>query len=246
MNGLSSDHHHRVNATPMLENPVPLSVDPVFALKETLLANLRSARWHPGEKLPTERQMSESYAVGRSTVRRALAQMKEMGLITQTVGSGTYVTADAAQKLPQMHAPEAGVSPAELMEARLIFEPALIDLVVRNGTAGDFATLEACCQSTEAALTLEEFEYWDGAFHQKVAQATHNNFVISVFNLILKVRERGEWGLLKKKSLTPDRRTAYQREHRQLLKALKERDAESAREALLGHLHSVRHNLLDY
>jgi DNA-binding FadR family transcriptional regulator len=222
------------------------SSDPVFTLKQTLLTNLRDSRWRPGERLPTERQLSESFAVGRSTVRRALGQMKEMGLITQTVGSGTYVAPDIAQKLPKAEETQAGVSPAELMEARLIFEPGLIDLVVRNGTPADFATLEMCCVNGEQAPSLEAFEVWDAEFHQKLAEAAHNNFVISVFNLILKVREHAEWGLLKKRSLTPERRQAYQVEHRKLLAALRERDAGTAREAIVMHLSNVRRNLFDY
>ena len=220
--------------------------DPAYLLKEALLGNLRNALWRPGEKLPTERQMSESHGVGRSTVRRVLRQMKDLGLITQTVGSGTYVSEDFADKLPLPTVPEVGISPAELMEARLIFEPGLIELVVRNGTAADFNEMEECCRAAEAAETLEQFEHWDGAFHQKVADATHNNFVISVFDLINKVREHGEWGLLKKKSVTPARRDAYQKEHRALLVALRNRDAATAKEAIQSHLINVRRNLFDY
>jgi DNA-binding FadR family transcriptional regulator len=222
------------------------SNDPAFTLKETLIGNLRNDHWRPGEKLPTERQMSESHGVGRSTVRRVLRQMKDLGLITQTVGSGTYVADDIADKLPQPAMREIGISPAELMEARLIFEPGLIELVVRNATASDFSDMEECCHQAEIAETLEQFEHWDGAFHQKIANATHNNFVISVFDLINNVRERGEWGLLKKKSVTPERRDAYQKEHRALLAALRNRDAETARETVLSHLINVRRNLFNY
>ena len=65
----------------------PLNTDTAFELREMLLADLRNGRWRPGERLPAERQMMEAFKVGRSTVRRALMQMKSMGLITQTVGS---------------------------------------------------------------------------------------------------------------------------------------------------------------
>jgi DNA-binding FadR family transcriptional regulator len=223
------------------------SPDPVFILKETMLANLRNGQWGAGERLPPERQLSESYGIGRSTVRRVLRQMKEMGLIEQAVGSGTFVTIDFMDKLPTLHANAAvNVSPAELMEARLLFEPVLIDLVVRNGTASDFAEMEECCRQAEQAATLEQFEYWDGAFHQRVANATHNNFVINVFDLMNKVRECGEWGMLKKKSVTPERRRAYQTEHRALVNALKQRDAAAAKRAMLAHLTHVRRNLFDY
>ena len=222
------------------------SSDPAYLLKEELLENLREGRWRPGEKLPTERQLAESFGVGRSTVRRVLRQLKELGLITQIVGSGTYIGEELAEKLPKPEPLALGISPAELMDARLIFEPGLIDLVVRNGTAADLAGMEECCLKAEQAETLEQFEYWDNAFHQKIAEATHNQFVISVFELMTKVRERGEWGLLKQKSVTPERRDAYQREHRALWAALKNRDAEAARATILTHLIHVRRNLLGY
>ena len=222
------------------------SSDPAYLLKEELLENLREGRWRPGEKLPTERQLSESFGVGRSTVRRVLRQLKELGLITQIVGSGTYIGEELAEKLPKPEPLDLGISPAELMDARLIFEPGLIDLVVRNGTATDLAGMEECCLKAEQAETLEKFEYWDNAFHQKIAEATHNQFVISVFELMAKVRERGEWGLLKQKSVTPERRDAYQREHRALWAALKNRDAEAARASIHSHLIHVRRNLLGY
>jgi DNA-binding FadR family transcriptional regulator len=227
---------------------MPTSPDPVFMLKETMLANLRSGQWRAGERLPPERQLSESYGIGRSAVRRVLQQMKELGLIEQTVGSGTFVANDFEDKLPEPRTSNAvnNVSPAELMEARMLFEPVLIDMVVRNGTTADFADMEECCKQAEQAATLEQFEYWDGAFHQRVANATHNSFIISVFDLMNKVRECAEWGVLKKKSVTPERRRAYQHEHRALVNALKLRDADAAKQAMNSHLAHVRRNLFDY
>ena len=225
---------------------VSLSRDAGFALKQALLAALRDARWQAGEKLPTERQMCALYTVGRSTVRRVLGEMKALGLVTQTVGSGTYVARDIADKLPQAALPELGISPAELMEARLIFEPGLIDLAIRNGTTADFAALEECCRNADTARTLQQFEYWDDAFHRTLAAATHNGFVGSVFALISKVRDDGEWGLLKQRSAMPERRAEYQREHWAILAALRQRDAALAREALRDHLVHVRRNMFGY
>jgi DNA-binding FadR family transcriptional regulator len=219
------------------------SSDPRYDVKERLLAGLRDSQWQPGQRLPTERQMCAQYNVGRAAVRRALGELKQLGLITQTVGSGTYVAKDAAEKL--MSATPAAISPAQLMEARLVFEPGLVDLIVRNATADDFAVLEACCRNADAAATLTQFEHWDGAFHQGLAHATHNGFVNTVFALITKVRNNGEWGLLKKKSATPERRVIYQREHWSLLAALRNRDADTARTALISHLINVRYNMFD-
>jgi DNA-binding FadR family transcriptional regulator len=93
---------------------------------------------------------------------------------------------------------------------------------------------------------MEQFEVWDGALHQAIADATHNTFIKEVFHLMNKVREQGDWGSLKMKSLTPERRNAYELEHRALVNALKDRDEERARRLLMEHLVRIRHNLLGY
>ena len=220
--------------------------DPAFSLRAALVAGIRDSRWRPGERIPTERALCDSHAVGRATVRRVLAQLKEAGLITQTVGSGTYVADDARERLPVAPADAAAFSPADLMDARMLLEPALIDAIVRNATSVDFRALEECCDRSEAAPTLEQFEHWDAALHQALAQATHNAVCIAVFDQLRDARNRGEWGVMKKKSVTPERRAAYQREHRLLVEALKNRDRDAAREALMAHLAGIRRNMLGY
>ncbi len=172
--------------------------------------------------------------------------MKSELLFIQKVGSGTYVAGDVAYARPVPALPMAAISPADLMEARLIFEPGLIDLAIRNGTAADFAALEECCRNADAARTLQQFEFWDDAFHRTLAGATHNGFVASVFALISKVRDDGEWGLLKQRSALPERRAAYQKEHWAILAGLRQRDAGLARDSLVAHLIHVRRNMFDY
>ena len=216
------------------------------ALRTALLANMRSGRWRAGEKLPTERALSDTYKIGRAAVRHILAEAKERGLITQTVGSGTFVSKEASTLLAatETEAPAMHTSPAELMEARMVIEPIIVQLVVRNGTSVDFLRMEECCTRAEVADSMEQFEYWDGALHQAIADATHNTFIKEVFHLMNKVREQGEWGSLKMKSLTPQRRQAYEQEHRALVNALKDRDEERARLLMMEHLVRIRHNLL--
>jgi DNA-binding GntR family transcriptional regulator len=65
-----------------------------------------------------------------------------------------------------------------------------------------------------------------------------------VFRLMSQARAQGEWGVLKRRSATPERRLDYQREHRELVAALKNRDAERARALCLAHLVHVRVNML--
>lgn len=218
------------------------------ALRAALLANMRSGHWRAGDKLPTERELSETYQIGRAAVRQVLAEAKERGLITQLVGSGTYVSKEASALLEADDGEASGMhtSPAELMEARILIEPMIANLIVRNGTSADFLRMEECCTRGENAVSMPEFEVWDGALHQAIADATHNTFIKQVFQLMNRVREQGDWGALKMRSLTPERRRAYELEHRALVNALKDRDEERARGLIMEHLVRIRHNLLGY
>lgn len=223
-------------------------------LKEAILSKLRSRTWRTGQQLPTERALGEQFGLSRSTVRRVLQDFKRQRLITQTVGSGTYVSDHAPQALLGLAAlapfgpggAAQAISPAELMSARLVLEPALIEMVIGNATAADFARMGECNANAEAAITLEDFEHWDARLHEAIADAAHNGLISSVFRLINEVRAQGEWGLLKRRSATPARRLEYQHEHRELVAALVQRDGLRARALCLAHLVHVRTNLLGY
>lgn len=223
-------------------------MDTSHTLRDTIIESLRSGQLRAGDQLPTERAFCEQFQISRTSVRKVLQELKRLGLITQTVGSGTYVTDQAAQAITALaaDAPTLQISPAVLMEARLALEPAIIEMVIGNATPADFEQMESCCAKAEAAASDEEFEVWDGLLHELIAQAAHNAFVTNVFKLMNQARAQGEWGMLKKRSLTPERRLAYQREHRALVQALKRRDPVKARELAVEHLLHVRRNLLNY
>ena len=220
-------------------------MDAAAHLRETILDKLRSRAWRAGHRIPTERALSEEFGLSRSTVRRVLSDFKRKRLITQTVGSGTYVTEHVHSALADFAPPPTShISPAELMAARLVLEPALIEMVIGSATAADFARMDECNHHAEAATTLEQFEKWDAALHEAIAEAAHNGFISGVFRLMNEARSQAEWGVLKRRSATLERRLEYQEEHRALVAALKERDADRARALCLGHLVHVRRNML--
>ena len=228
-------------------------MDSSYLFRATLLDQLHSGHWQVGERLPAEREWCEQFQISRSTVRKVLAELKAQGLIAQTVGSGTYVTDKAVlAAIPQKGTPTIAAdvagqtSPAELMEARMALEPAIIQMVIGNATPADFEQMAQCCDRAEAATSVEEFEVWDGMFHEIIARAAHNGLVARLFKLMNQARAQGEWGMLKKRSLTPERRLAYQSQHRALLQAIKARDPVQAKALATEHLIHVRRNLLNY
>jgi len=217
------------------------------ALANYLLTEIRSGRIPVGVKLPGERELSERFNTSRGSVRRVLATLRESGWITQAVGSGTFAARPAHETASGWNDALSAdqTSPAELMEARLLIEPLMPALIVRNATRADFARMHECLVKGEQAQTLEEFELWDGALHQALAQATHNRFFLQVLALTNRVRQQDDWGTLKRNSLTPQRRAEYERQHRDIVAALEDRDAERARHTLVTHLKQIQRNLFE-
>lgn len=217
-------------------------------LRNAILDNLTSRQWRAGYRLPTERDLGEQFGLSRSTVRRVLADFKRRRLITQTVGSGTYVAEQVQQVLGEMATlgPAQVTSPSELMSARLVLEPAIVEMVIGNATSADFQRMDECNANAETARTLEDFEQWDAALHEAIALAAHNSFITGIFRLMNEVRGQAEWGVLKRRSATPERRLEYQQEHRALVTALRQRDAERAKALCLAHLVHVRRNMLGH
>lgn len=248
-----------VAAQPSAQGAAAQGADQAEALlREALAQRIASMTGPSGHRLPTERALSEEFGLGRAVVRRVLQEFKRRRLITQTVGRGTFVADDAGLRL----AAGAGldtpaelstvalsgddVSPAELMAARLAIEPALIEMAVAHATAADFARMDECNRRAEAATVLEDFEFWDAKFHEAVADAAHNGFVARVLRLINEVRSQAAWGALKRRSVTEERRLQYQRDHRALADALRQRDGERARMLCVDHLLRVRANMLGH
>jgi len=213
-------------------------------VRKHLISAIERGTYTSGSRLPTERELCEQLSVSRSAVRNALAVLEGEGRIVRIAGSGTYVAEldiDAAARGSSLV-----TSPAQVMEARMTIEPQLSHLVAVNATSEDFSKMSRSHEAGIAASSLEEFERWDAELHQVIAEASRNPIMIAAYNLVTRARDHGEWGALKKRSLTPERRLLYQSDHEQIVDALSQRDAAAGEQALRTHLLRVRSNLLGH
>lgn len=62
-------------------------------IADTLQAEIAEGHYRPGDRLPTEAELSARFGVNRHTVRQALAHMADLGLVWARRGSGVFVTA---------------------------------------------------------------------------------------------------------------------------------------------------------
>jgi GntR family transcriptional regulator len=77
--------------------PVPL----YHQLKEVLLARLRTGEWKPNDQLPTEDELGSQFGVSKATVRQALRELSEAGLVRREQGRGTFVAEQKVQFGPR-------------------------------------------------------------------------------------------------------------------------------------------------
>ncbi|HQT78860.1 MAG TPA: GntR family transcriptional regulator [Rhodopila sp.] len=209
------------------------------ALRVAFARDLRSGRWSEGEKLPTERELGIQYGIARNTVRRALQALEAEGLIIRHVGRGTFRAPAALSANPFEVDPEA-LSPADVMECRLIFEPGLAGLAVVRAIQADFDKLDACLNGADDAPDVTSFEYWDAKLHDTIAAATRNHTVIAIARALARARLKAEWGKLKARSMTSEHRTMVQAQHRAIVEALRHRDRDEVRDLLRAHIIYVR------
>ncbi|HEY0837495.1 MAG TPA: FCD domain-containing protein [Azospirillum sp.] len=211
--------------------------------------------WRTGEQLPTERDLAQSLGLARNTVRRALDMLEAEGRIARGVGRGTFLVdgglvdgggtgdgisvtmADGAALQP---AAFLNASPSQVMEVRILLEPPVAELAVGRATLSDFAEFDRCLRESEAARGIAEFEHWDGALHRAIVAACRNELLDGFYTVLNRIRDRAEWGRLKERSLTPERRSAYEAHHRAIVAAMKARDPAAARDAVKTHLVAVR------
>lgn len=211
-----------------------------------LRSRIEAGEWAALGRLPPERELAESFGIARNTMRRALGQLEDQGVLSRQVGRGSYLTSREADSLAGVVGRIKGTSPADLMEVRLLLEPAA---AAAAATAASDAELEAIARAHEVASQAEDmpaFEEWDAVFHQRIFDCTRNELLKELHNLLRHLRNQPLWFDMKRRAFSPERKAHYCREHAALVEALLRRDAEGARAAMQSHLKTVRQNLLGW
>lgn len=193
----------------------------------------------PGDQLPAERDLMKQLGVSRVSVRDALRTLKALGLVEVRVGArgGAFVTAPAptlvGESIANMLA-LAAVEPADVTEARMVFELGMLQLASERADDVDMEELEAICDRADAALAAGSYEpSLSAEFHTRLARCTHNDAIA-----LLAESFRGPLAqsLHEAQRIDPETGLTGALEHRALVGALRARDAEAARTIMAEHL----------
>jgi GntR family transcriptional regulator, transcriptional repressor for pyruvate dehydrogenase complex len=202
----------------------------------------------PCEKLPTEKELSEQFDVSIVTIREALRGLEVAGLIEKKRGRGggiyvTQINNDSVKMALNNYLRRRKFSAHHLAEVRLNVEPPMIRIVTPIITPEELQVIEDnlsfCEKKMEKTPPSFPFkEYFSVGeknieFHRLIAQATHNPvFVLTMDYLMDFIFD------FKKSIFTPDIHHCAQvvEDHRNILCALKDRDAKEAEARMLSHL----------
>ncbi|MGI9483179.1 MAG: FadR/GntR family transcriptional regulator [Hyphomicrobiales bacterium] len=193
------------------------------------------------DRLPAERLMAEEYGVARGTVREALNQLADDGLVEIRRGSGTYVT---GTKQEQMNPAIANASPIELIDTRFALEPHICRLAVLHARQQDLERAEdLIAQMEESTTDAAKFSKLDMAFHMLLAESTRNQLLIWIVSQINSVRNQDQWLRMRRLTLNSATISQYNNQHRQILNAIRTREPERAATLMKEHLEAARLSL---
>ena len=196
-----------------------------------------------GQRLPSERDLAQAYAVSRPTIREAIIALELDGLVEVRLGSGVYVTA----RLPRGgQAGAMDVGPFELLEARRASEGeacALAAVLLSDQHLDELHELVVEMQA-ENARDVVMSEDADRRFHMLIATATQNSAMVAAVQMLWDARARSP----QTQSLSAKAHAAGVTpridEHAAILQALRSREPEVARRAMREHLTRVLDSLL--
>lgn len=217
------------------------------ALSEEIVARLLSLikekELRPGDKLPPERELATMMKVSRPSLREALRALSIMNVVEIHQGAGTYVTSLEPELLVEHLDFVFALDDStflELFEARKILEAGIVAIAAQRITDEEIEELEAClARSIQTVEDHAAFLQADVELHEKIAQAARNpilsRFMASISQLGLASRRRTVE--------IPGVASQSVEDHQAIVMALKARDPETARKAMLHHLDNVEKGL---
>lgn len=217
-------------------------------LAATLIAQIDSGALQPGDRLPTEAQLSARHGVSRSVVREAVQRIKSRGLLHSRQGSGVYVAAPPAHR-PLAFDPkvlESMEAVVQVVELRRVLEGEIAALAAERSTRAQQAGLKRALKAIDTAMAAgHDGVDEDMAFHRAIGEATGN----PQFSRLLAFLEQYLREAMRVTKGNESRRADFMRqvreEHRAILAAIEARDPAGARAAAVGHLLSGQERLVE-
>jgi len=199
-----------------------------------------SGALRPGDRLPRESELAAELGLSRNSLREAVRALSLIRILDVRQGDGTYVTSldpklllEALSFVVDFHRDDTVL---EFLAVRRILEPAATALATALISTDALDALDAELDSLGPRPSVEELVASDLEFHRGIVQASGNSVLCSLLDGLSGPTTRARvWRGLTQEDAT--NRTLF--EHRAILGAMRDRDAEAARSWATVHIASV-------
>ncbi|MCD8352283.1 MAG: FCD domain-containing protein [Planctomycetaceae bacterium] len=166
---------------------------------------------NPGDRIPSEKELSDSMNIGRGSIREAVKVLAGYGILEIRRGDGTYVSQNMGTTLFDhllFQILASGYDQRNLIELRKLMEYGVVDLAITRHTPEDMELLDTAHLSLKGILdsgdyTAEDLINGERRFHLAMSRATHNEPVHRIYSFTLELilptirntfelREKGE------------------------------------------------------
>ena len=199
----------------------------------------------PGERLPSERDLAERLGVSRPSLRDALSELQESGLLEARAGSGIFVAevlgsafSPALTRLFSSHSDAV----FDYIDFRKDLEGLAAERAARLGSDTDLNVINTIFGKMEDAQNKrkpEEESRLDAQFHMSIIEASHN---IVMLHMMRSMYELLQEGVFYNRQMMFRHRTGRDdllNQHRAINTALQTRDPKAAKAAVHAHLDYV-------
>jgi GntR family transcriptional repressor for pyruvate dehydrogenase complex len=209
-----------------------------------LFAQIKSGKVKPGDKLPTEKELTKKLGVSRTCVREAMKSLQALQLVTVRAAVGAVVSQPSPGAWFNAYLFAAAIQSEQRdaqTEFRKILEVGLVSLAAEKADDKDILALSKSIAAYERALLLGEApSQADVDFHTAVAVASKNPIAEMVWRSIVPPLTEQ----LRATMTVPTGPVEGLRDHLRIFSAITERNPEKARSAMRAHLDNAERNFL--
>jgi GntR family transcriptional repressor for pyruvate dehydrogenase complex len=209
-------------------------------IADQIRSSILAGEFAPGDKLPPERELAEMFGVSRPSVREALNVLASSGLVMSYQGGGTVVmslvetsSSNPLSELIRVQQDRA----LDVIEVRKSMESWTAWYAAERSLPDDIRRMEEIIAGMKHNLeTKQPSEDLDANLHIVIARATHNIVWLHLMQSLFDAMKEFQQTVWRAVYLTQEDHQLLFEHHNTIVQAIKAKDPESARDAMIHHL----------
>lgn len=221
---------------------VPAQTDQVLRVVSSIVGLVEQRAYGAGDRIPSEREFSERFGVGRAVVREATAMLEAMRYLERRRGSGLYLSADEEATsletlvlFSSLGLPVSKKVNDDSIEVRRLIEGQAIRLACLRRQEANLERLQQILRSFDDVADARAASDYDFRFHMEIFRATGNEILVRLVHpFYIMSRQRRE-------AFFSDegRRSVSHAQHEEIFRAIAAQDAEMAASLMNMHIGRV-------